>query len=114
MTDLLIINEDERRVLYDWAQGDFKSAKVVIAKQAVPVGDHYHNNKDETFFLLTGLFLELKVGDNIRANVLAPHRVFIPRGVYHRFILQTGSILLGVATELFDPNDEIKKHEQSI
>jgi len=108
MTDLPIINEDNRRILYDWVQGEFKSAKVVIAKQAIPVGDHYHKNKDEIFFLLSGKFIEMINGDETMENVEAPFKVFVPRGTYHKFTLEPDSVLLGVATELFDPNDEIK------
>ena len=105
----MVKHEDERRILYDWASGVFKSAKAVVAKQAIPVGDHYHNKKDETFFLLTGKFIELTVtGQERLLDVPAPYAVFVPRGLYHKFILEPGSILLGVATELFDENDEIK------
>jgi len=102
------INEDERRVLYDWAQGEFKSCKAVIAKQAIPIGDHYHKNKDEYFFLLSGKFIELTVNEITEQNIPAPHYVFIERGMYHKFILEPGSVLLCAATELFDINDEIK------
>ena len=112
MTDLLISkavkHEDDRRMLFDWAQGDFKSAKAVIVKKAISIGDHYHNNKDEVFLLLAGEFMELTIADKTERNVKAPYSVRIPRGVYHKFICSEGSILLGVATELFDENDEIK------
>ena len=112
MTDLQTTkarrHDDERRTLYDWANGDFKSAKAVIVKQAIPIGDHYHNNKDEAFLLLQGKFIELVVGNVTSTNVQAPYYVYVPRGTYHKFICDAGSILLGVATELFDENDEIK------
>lgn len=101
--------EDERRIIYDWASGNFKSAKAVIIKNEISVGDHYHKNKDEEFFLLQGEFLELQMGEEINYNVKAPHKIFVPRGTYHRFVCTAGSILLGTATELFDPTDEIKK-----
>lgn len=112
MTDLLtskaIKHEDDRRTLFDWAQGEFKSAKAVIVKKAIAIGDHYHNNKEEAFLLLQGEFMELIIGDKIERNIQAPYAVRIKRGVYHKFICTEGSILLGVATELFDENDEIK------
>lgn len=112
MTDLLtskaVKHEDERRVLFDWAQGEFKSAKAVIVKNGIAIGDHYHKNKDEAFLLLTGSFIELIIGESKQFNIAAPYSVRIPRGVYHKFVCAEGSILLGVATELFDENDEIK------
>lgn len=101
-------HEDERRIIYDWAQGRFKSCKAVIVKQPIPIGDHYHNKKTEEFLLLQGEFIELNVGGEVSYNVQAPVKVVIPPGVYHKFICTPGSILLGTATELFDPNDEIR------
>ena len=103
-----IKHDDKRRTLYDYASGNFKSAKVVVAKEAIPVGDHYHKKKDEIFFLLQGNFIELIVGEDVRRNIPAPYIVVVKRGVYHKFILEPGSILCGVATEEFDINDELK------
>ncbi len=101
-------NEDNRRILYDWANGNFKSAKAVVVKEEIAIGDHYHNNKTEEFLLLQGEFKLLQIGLNMKHNVPAPYKIFIPRGVYHKFICTPGSILLGVATEEFDPTDEHK------
>lgn len=101
-------HEDDRRILFDWANGDFKSAKAVIVKQQIAIGDHYHRNKEEEFLLLTGEFITLQVGEITTRNVKAPYKINIPRGVYHKFICSEGSILLGVATELFDEKDEIR------
>lgn len=102
------IHEDNRRIIYDWASGDFKSAKAVIVKDRIAIGDHHHLKKDEEFFLLQGTFIELQIGSETQFFVKAPHKVFIPRGTYHRFICEEGSILLGTATEYFDESDEIK------
>lgn len=102
------VHEDTRRTLYDWAQGNFKSAKAVVVKEQLYVGDHYHNNKDEEFFLLQGEFITLQVGDIILTGIKAPYHINIPRKTYHKFLLATGSILLGTSTELFDQTDEIK------
>lgn len=104
----MTVHEDDRRIIYDWATGLFKSCKAVIVKNTIPIGDHYHKNKTEEFLLLVGRFLELEVGKSILYNVDAPHKVVVPPGTYHRFICSPGSILLGTATELFDETDEIK------
>jgi hypothetical protein len=101
-------HEDDRRILFDWATGDFKSAKAVIVKKSIAIGDHYHKNKEEEFLLLQGMFIELIIGQEKQYNIPGPYKVNIPRGVYHKFVCSEGSILLGVATELFDVNDEIK------
>lgn len=101
-------HEDSRRIIYDWATGNFKSCKAVIVKESIAIGDHYHNNKTEEFLLLQGEFLELQISTDKQYNVSAPYKVVIPPGTYHRFVCTPGSILLGTATELFDPLDEIK------
>lgn len=109
MFSQIISHTDERRKIYDFAQGEFKSAKAVIVIDEIPIGDHHHNNKTEEFLLLLGSFIECTVGEQTERNVPAPVKLIIPPGTYHKFICKRGSILLGVATELFDPTDEIKK-----
>lgn len=104
----MIVHEDNRRTIFDWASGDFKSAKAVLIHEPINIGDHFHNNKVEEFLLLTGEFLELQLGEETLFNVKAPHKVVVPKGLYHRFVCTKGSILLGTATELFDEQDEIK------
>lgn len=102
-------HEDSRRILYEWISNEqFVSAKAVIVKEQIAIGDHYHKNKDEIFFLLTGRFLELHLGEGIAFDIPAPYRVEVRKGVYHKFICEEGSILLGVASAPFDIEDEIK------
>lgn len=104
----MFVHEDERRKLIEWAEGDFKVAKALIAKPGCIVGDHYHRSKDEIFFLLIGNASYVIIGNREWHNAIAPSRWEVPRGSYHRFELDEGSILLGVGTELFDAADEIK------
>lgn len=104
-----MVHKDERRTIYDWANGVFKSIKTVYVHDTIPIGDHYHNNKDEHFMLVQGKFLELQIGDGTLVDIKAPYIVLIKRGTYHRFVCEPGSILVCGATERFDPNDEIKK-----
>lgn len=99
-------HEDERRILYDWASGAFKSAKVVVFKKDTEIGNHLHLKKDEEFFLLSGKFIELEVGLEHLTDVEAPFYIKAPRHIYHRFVCEKGSILLSVATELYDTKDD--------
>ncbi len=101
-------HEDSRRLLLEWANGDFKVAKALIAKAGCVVGDHYHKHKDEHFLLLSGRANRVVIGDWQRENVDAPVVLDVPRGAYHLFDLSEGSVLLGVGTAGFDPKDEIK------
>lgn len=102
-------HEDSRRIIHDWAQGDFKSLKCVFVKSRTPIGDHYHKNKSEVFFLALGNIEKLVLGDEITVDIKAPYVINVPPNTYHKFICSPGSIIFGGATELFDPNDEIKR-----
>lgn len=103
----MFTHEDDRRKLIEWATGNFKTAKVLIAKAGCVVGDHHHKNKDEEFLLLSGAAW-VGIGDVLPYRIMAGTKIGVPRGTYHRFELDEGSILLGVGTEEFDPDDEIK------
>lgn len=109
MTDLPITkHEDHRRIIYDFAQGNFKSMKAVFVKEPIAIGDHHHNKKDEVFFLAVGHITELVLGESVTHNVDAPYIINVPAGLYHKFTCIPGTIIFGGATELFDQNDEIK------
>ena len=99
-------HEDERRILYDWANGPFKSSKAVVFKENTPIGNHIHLKKDEEFFLLEGKFLDLVVGEEHLVDVEAPFYVVAKRGQFHRFVCEKGSILLSVATEPYSTDDD--------
>ena len=101
-------HEDNRRIIYDWANGNFKSLKTVYIKEQIPIGDHLHRNKDEHFMLVHGKFLELQLNEGTQYNVEAPYVVVVPRNTYHKFVCEPGSILVCGATELYDENDEIR------
>lgn len=104
----MFVHEDARRVVFDWAQGDFKAAKALIAKEPCAVGCHYHRNKDESFLLIHGFCDRSTIGEQTLGPVAAPHLWHVPRGTYHEFHLQGGAILMGVASEAFDEADEIR------
>lgn len=102
-----IRHEDQRRVLIEWVQDyAIRACKVAIIKEDLELGNHYHKNKDEIFYLLSGGG-EIEL-DGKRSSIKEGDKVFIPRGTRHSFWLTKGSILLGAGTEPFDPNDEIK------
>ncbi len=101
-------HEDDRRLLIDYAAGDFKAAKYLKTKACCTVGDHYHRRKDESFLLVEGRASRILIGDSLQFNVNAPAEFYVPRGTYHAFDLDAGAVLLGTATAVFDPSDEVK------
>lgn len=108
MNSNIFKHEDERRILIEWIQNTpFCTSKIVIAKSEVPIGNHWHNKKNEIFLLITGMAKKVVIGDKEELNITAPFKWVVPKGIYHSFILQKDSILLGVADKPFDPKDEI-------
>lgn len=105
----MFVHEDDRRTVIDWANGEFKAAKALIAKGPCAVGCHFHRNKDEAFLLVSGWCDKSIIGDEVGGLVKAPFVWNVPRGVYHEFHLQGGAILMGVASEVFDEADEIRE-----
>lgn len=103
-------HEDSRRILTEWIKDiPIKSCKIVEVKDsALPLGKHYHKNKDEIFYILKGKGVVTLSGKRSFRTWLFPgETIFVPRGVAHTFELEAGTIMLGGATEPFDPNDEI-------
>ena len=105
--DLKLVSEDGRRKLSEFGNGgNWKVCKVLEAKEDCWVGNHYHKLKDEMFVLLegSGTFV---LEEETRFQH-APFSLFVKRGQYHAFNLTKGSVLLGLASELHDPEDDYK------
>lgn len=102
-----LTHEDERRAIVEWYSSPdgaptIAQLKVVVAKQApTRIGRHYHRRKSEVFFLLSGK------GTVNGLPIEAGMRVVVRPGEVHAFDLEAGSVLLGAATALFDPDDEV-------
>ena len=102
----MFVHEDGRRILVEWATGNFKECKVAVMKSPGILGDHWHADKDEVFLLLSGRASQVVIGNKLSLNMVGPCVFEVPRGTYHRFVLEAGSVLLGAATELYDKADE--------
>jgi mannose-6-phosphate isomerase-like protein (cupin superfamily) len=102
----MVIHEDNRRCLIEWATGEFRECKAATMKQDGVLGNHWHARKDEVFLLLQGHASYVKIGDDEWNDIAAPFTWEVPCGTYHAFHLKAGSVLLGAATELYDKSDE--------
>lgn len=104
-------HEDHRRKLVEWVK-DFpiKSIKTIHVKQKIGLGNHYHLNKDEIFYLVKGKgTYTLTAKDSYRRQwIYEGDCIFVPRGTIHTFLLYPDSILLEAATEPYEPSDEIR------
>jgi len=106
-------HEDSRRILMEWVK-DFpiKSIKAILVKDKLPLGNHYHKNKDEIFFMLKGKGVLTTKGIHKDARVsrdwlFEGDCVIINRNTIHSFEVLKDSILLEAATEPYKPEDEI-------
>lgn len=104
-------HEDNRRTLIEWVKDiPIKAIKTIYVKEKSSLGNHYHNNKDEVFFLLKGkgiVILTTKTKQT-RDWMFEEDCIFVPRGMIHTFNLEKDSILLEAATEPYNPSDEIR------
>lgn len=106
----MFVSNDSRRMLIEWIENEpFCSSKVVFVKTDEPIGDHYHLKKNEKFMLLSGRAKRVVLGDAEFTDIKAPHVFEVPKGTYHSFELDPDSVLLGVADQPHDPEDEIKR-----
>ncbi len=143
-----MIHEDERRILEDWPE-----AKFITAKKDCVLGDHYHKIKTEKFILVKGksilkfglseldskflqaydkdgyeetVFYFYKNGYGSMASVILSsairNREAIDKGILmkigeiytvepnirHTFELTAGSVLIGLCSHEYDPEDDYK------
>ncbi len=105
-------HDDKRRTLIEWVKDiPIRCIKTIHVKEKLPLGKHYHNNKDEIFYLQKGKgIMYLKSAHDCKAKVsrewiFEGECIYVPRGTIHIFELMPESILLEAATEPY--NDEI-------
>ena len=98
-------HEDNRRKLEDFPEG-----KLITAKEDCVVGNHFHKIKTEIFVLSSGECLMVKRinGKDIEVELTIGELVTCYPYEYHEFHLKKGSVLIGLCSHLYDPNDEIK------
>lgn len=109
--NLKLVSEDNRRKLFEFGEGNvWKIAKYIEIKENCEVGNHLHRKKDELFLIQKGeVSCSMQVmGVQIEGNVTAPDTIYVPRNSFHAFHCKAGTIMICLATELHDDNDDIK------
>lgn len=100
-----MIHEDERRTLEDWPE-----AKIITAKQDCELGNHYHKLKTEKFVLVSGdcsMMIHTVIG-NVSKNMKKGELYTVNPLTPHTFKLTKGSVLIGLCSHVFDPEDDFK------
>ena len=99
---------DNRRTLTEFGNGNnWKLCKVVKTKQDCILGRHYHKLKDESFMLVFGEG-RIKLNEEQFTNMILFDEYFVPANVQHEFILKKNSILIGLSSKEFDPDDDYR------
>ncbi len=105
-------HEDDRRILTEWIQDiSVKSVKSIYVKEKSILGNHYHNKKDEIFYIQNGkgiCILKTPHGKILKRQwMFEGECIYVPKGTVHSFEMFAGSILLEAATEPYNHEDEI-------
>src|SRR4029450_4514885 len=87
-----------------WAKTDRYVGKLIHVNAGHALSLQYHNVKDETIYLHSGLLLfEIKEGENLGKGELAPgERVHMPPLAVHRMTAITDSDIFEVSTPELD------------
>jgi D-lyxose ketol-isomerase len=100
-------NEDERRKLFSFPEG-----KVLDIKKDCVVGRHYHKIKTEFFLLSRGactMLLKPLSGGELDSTEMRIGELYrIKPFQYHEFHIKKGSILVGLNSHVYNPDDDYK------
>ena len=102
------VHKDARRAISEMNGSNFSLQSFEIF-QSIPLGNHYHERKTETFLLIEGSG-ELVTQDITQKKVLRQDIeqgavIRIEPGIAHTFVLAPGSKMIGYSSTPFDPND---------
>lgn len=98
-------HEDDRRILAEYIQDiPTRTSKAIFIKEDSILGNHYHNYKDDIFFLLKGS------GTITLNEITKPFKsgdcMLVKAGTVHSLNLKKGSILLESSTLPYAKEDE--------
>src|SRR5262245_57901921 len=102
---LKLVSNDSRRSLFEFGEGNWKIGKYIEVKEDSELGNHFHKEKDECFLLIEGEIKELELDNLTLCCVKAPFSFTVPKGMRHRFSIKAGSKLIGLQSELYNPQD---------
>lgn len=105
------VHGDERRIISEFNSpaGDFSIQQFEIKKE-IPLGNHYHNEKDEIFVILKGggyvILQNTKEKKEKETTLLETGSVvYVPKNTAHTFVLEEGSEMICFSTKAFDKDD---------
>jgi mannose-6-phosphate isomerase-like protein (cupin superfamily) len=101
-------HSDNRRTITEFGNGsNWKLCKVIKIKEDCILGKHYHKKKNESFMLAEGSG-KIGINDEEPTEMQLFKEYFVPTDMKHEFHLTKCSLLIGLSSEEFDPNDECR------
>jgi dTDP-4-dehydrorhamnose 3,5-epimerase-like enzyme len=107
-------SEDERRLITECNRATDSWQKFVIKKAELPLGNHYHERKTETFYFTGGkgiVYLApvdkngVIIGKVKRVNARPGVVLTIPEYIAHRFNMEAGATFINHSSAPFNPDD---------
>jgi len=98
------MHEDERRAIlsvFNSDLGDFKTfqVKVIKLKKDAILGNHYHKDYRELYYILEGeskfILEDVNTKEKQTFNLKKGHRILIPKKVAHKLFVKSNTIFIG-------------------
>lgn len=111
------VHEDERRAIFEYnsIESNFSIQSFRI-KTKIPLGNHYHKNKEEIFVILKGKGKLITcpvnqegvvIEEKQKIDICAGSVIKIKSYTAHTFLLEPNSEMICFSSAAFDPNDLI-------
>ena len=107
------VHRDERRIIYEFNSDKFSVQKIKVLER-IPLGNHYHVTKTETFVLVIGSGIVkccpvdshgLPIAGRMEERELSEGAVIhVPEMMAHAFLLEPGSVMIFYSSKPFDPS----------
>jgi mannose-6-phosphate isomerase-like protein (cupin superfamily) len=110
---LEVLSDDERRTIREY-NGSNYSIQHFVVKASLPLGKHFHREKDEHFFIQKGggTYQWCPVDEsgtmlgNVQVSVVtAGVEVLVPALTAHMFVLEAGTEMVCFSTARFNSED---------
>jgi len=105
---------DERRTLIEISRGEWKQVNLLKIRKGKIVGGHYHKNKTELFYVISGLVVfTIATQDRIGTHVVQTDEMIqVDPLEQHTLIACEDSVLVELMTTEFDEKNVFKYGEE--
>lgn len=105
-----LVSKDARRTIHEYNDpAQDLSVQLFEIERPIPLGNHYHKEKDETFVITAGGGFVRLQGKDVCSDLRLQQGsvVMVPAGVTHTFVLREGSTMICFSSKAFNAKDMI-------